>query len=126
MLAGGLTAWRIHGIFGSENRPSYADTGNDKAPPVDPKHLTYEVFGSPGTVAGISYFDVNAQPQQVTDARLPWSVSLEFTSPAVIGNIMAQGDHNNIGCRILVDGKVKDERISHEVDAFTYCLLKAA
>jgi hypothetical protein len=43
-----------------------------------------------------------------------------------MGNIVAQGNSNTIGCRITVDGVVKAERISHEVDAFTYCVLKGA
>jgi hypothetical protein len=43
-----------------------------------------------------------------------------------MGNIVAQGNGNTIGCRITVDDVVKAERISHEVDAFTYCVLKGA
>jgi hypothetical protein len=43
-----------------------------------------------------------------------------------VGNIVAQGDSDSIGCRIVVDGVVKAARISHEVNAFTFCLLKAA
>lgn len=39
---------------------------------------------------------------------------------------MAQGNSNSIGCRIIVDGEVKAERISNEVNAYTFCLLKAA
>ena len=39
---------------------------------------------------------------------------------------MAQGDGASIGCRIMVDGEVKAEKITHEVSAFTFCLLKAA
>ena len=44
----------------------------------------------------------------------------------VIGSIAAQGNSDSIGCRILVDGVVKDEKVTHEVSAFTSCLLKAA
>jgi hypothetical protein len=33
---------------------------------------------------------------------------------------------NSISCGIGVDCAVKGERISHEVNAFTFCLLKAA
>jgi len=39
---------------------------------------------------------------------------------------LAQGDSDSIGCRIVVDGEVKAERISNQVSAFTYCILKAA
>ena len=39
---------------------------------------------------------------------------------------MAQGDSVSIGCRIVVDGVVNAETISHEVNAFTFCPLNAA
>jgi hypothetical protein len=124
--AGGLTVSRLHGIFGSEKRPSYADTKINDAKPFNPKHLTYEVFGPPGTVAKISYFDVNGDPRVVKGARLPWSLEFATTQAAVVGNVVAQGDSDSIGCRIVVDGQVKAEKITHEVSAFTFCQLKDA
>jgi hypothetical protein len=124
--AGGLTVSRLHGIFGSEKRPSYADTRTDDTKPFNPKHLTYEVFGPPGTVADISYFDANADPQRVDGARLPWSLRFAITAASATGSVVAQGDSASIGCRITVDGEVKAEKITHEVSAFTFCLLKAA
>jgi Mycobacterium membrane protein len=123
---GGLTVSRLHGIFGSEKRPSYADSKIDETKAFNPKHLTYEVFGPPGTVADISYFDVNADPQRVDGARLPWSLKFAITEATAVGSIVAQGNSDSIGCRIIVDGEVKAERITHEVNAFTFCLLKAA
>jgi hypothetical protein len=126
IAAGGLTVSRLHGIFGSEKRPSYADTKINDAKPYDPKHLTYEVFGPPGTVANISYFDVDGDPRFVKGASLPWSLKFAYTQAAVVGNVLAQGDSDSIGCRIVVDGEVKAERISNEVNAFTFCMLKAA
>jgi hypothetical protein len=124
--AGGLTVSRLHGIFGSENRPAYADTKINDTTSFNPKHLTYEVFGPPGTVATISYFDVNGDPQHVEGARLPWSLKFAITQAAAMGSLTAQGDSNSIGCRIVVDDEVKAERISNAVNAFTFCLLKAA
>ncbi|MGB3476919.1 MAG: MmpS family protein [Mycobacterium sp.] len=121
-----FTVTRIHGLFGSEKRPSYSDGQNDETKPFNPKRLTYEIFGPPGTVADISYFDVNSEPQRVQDATLPWQLEIVTTLPAVVGSIMAQGNSNSIGCRITVDGEVKAERISNEVNAYTFCLLKAA
>lgn len=123
---GGFTVSRLHGVFGSEKRPSYADTNIDGSKPFNPKHLTYEIFGPPGTVADISYFDVDAEPQQVDGAHLPWSLKITTNLPTVMGNIVAQGDSDTIGCRIIVDGEVKAERISNEVNAYTFCVLKAA
>jgi nitrate reductase NapE component len=123
--AGGFTVSRLHGIFGSEKRLSYADTRTEEAKPFNPKHLKYEVFGPPGTVATISYMDVDADPQHVEGVRLPWSLDIATTLPAILGSLMAQGDSDSIGCRILVDGVVKAENSTHEVSAFTSCVLKA-
>lgn len=126
MVAGGFTVSRLHGVFGSEKRISYADTRKDDDRPANPKHLTYQVFGPPGTVADISYFDVNGEPQFIHGASLPWSQEFEITAAAGLGNVAAQGDSDSIGCRIVVDGVVKAEKITDEVHAFTFCQLKAA
>jgi hypothetical protein len=88
--------------------------------------VTYEIFGPDGTVATINYLDLDAQPQEVKDTSLPWSITLTTTAPASNANIVAQGDSDTIGCRITVDGKVKDEKTSNEVNAETFCLVKSA
>jgi hypothetical protein len=124
--AGAFTVSRLHGIFGSEKRPSYADTKADESKPFNPKHLTYEVFGPPGTVANISYFDENAEPTFVEGASLPRHLKFEITQTSAAGSILAQGNTGSIGCRILVDDEVKAEKIKNEYNAFTSCLLKAA
>jgi hypothetical protein len=124
IVCGGFIVWRVHGIFGSEKRPAYADAPVTDARPVDPKQVLYEVFGPAGTVADISYFDVNSQPQRVDGAPLPWSLMMTMNSPAVVANIVAQGDSDSIGCRIVVNGELKAERVSNEVNAYTYCLVQ--
>jgi hypothetical protein len=126
IVGGGFSVSRVHGIFGSEKRPSYAEIYAKDTKPFNPKHLAYEVFGPAGTVADISYFDNNSKSQHVDGASLPWSLTMTSDSPAVMGSIVAQGDSNSIGCRIVVDGEVKAERISNEVNAFTHCLLEGA
>jgi len=125
--AGGFAVSRLHGIFGSEKRPSYVESNSEESRrPYNPKQLTYEVFGPPGTVAQISYFDGDSEPQHVTGAKLPWSLQFALTEASSAGTVLAQGDSDSIGCRIVVDGEVKAERISNQVSAFTYCMLKAA
>lgn len=114
VIVGGFTVHRIRGFFGSENRPSYSDTNLENSKPFNPKHLTYEIFGPPGTVADISYFDVNSEPQRVDGAVLPWSLHITTNDAAVMGNIVAQGNSDSIGCRITVDGKVRAERVSNK------------
>ncbi|WP_305848721.1 MmpS family protein [Mycobacterium sp. DL440] len=124
--AGGFTVLRLHRVFGSETRPAYADTELGERKPYDPKQLVYEVFGPPGTVANISYFDVDAEPQFVEGATLPWSLNFPMSEATSMVNVIAQGDSNTIGCRIIIDDKVKSERVENGESAFTYCLLKAA
>jgi hypothetical protein len=48
------------------------------------------------------------------------------TGPEGVGRIVAQGDSDGIGCRLVVHGVVNAETISHEATASTVCLLKAA
>lgn len=126
VIVGGFTVYRVRGFFASEKREAYSDSNLDNSKPFNPKRLTYEIFGPPGTIADISYFDVNADPQRVDKAVLPWSLHVTTNLAAVMGNIVAQGNSNSIGCRIIVDDVVKAERISNEVNAYTYCLVKSA
>jgi hypothetical protein len=47
------------------------------------------------------------------------------TLPAVAANLVAQGNSGSIGCRVLVNGVVKDERTVNEINAYTFCLVKS-
>ncbi|MGO9032827.1 MmpS family transport accessory protein [Mycobacterium sp.] len=117
--------YRLHSIFGSHHNSSAAEGISNEIVPFNPKHVILEVFGAPGTVATINYLDVNAQPQQVLDTPLPWSYTITSTEPAVVGNVVAQGNGDTIGCRITVNGVVKDERTVNAVNAYTFCLDKS-
>lgn len=121
----GFAVYRLHGSFGSHNNTSPAGANSGEIVPFNPKHVVLEVFGTPGAVATINYLDVNAQPQRVENATLPWSYTITSTDPAIVGNVVAQGNGNSIGCRIIVNGVVKDERSFNEVNAYTYCLDKS-
>jgi Mycobacterium membrane protein len=121
----GLSVYRLHGIFGSHHNTSAASGASNEIVAFNPKHVTLEVFGAPGTVATINYLDVNAQPQQVLNATLPWSQMMTTTLPGVFANLVAQGNSNFIGCRITINGEVKDERSVNEVNAYTFCLDKS-
>lgn len=122
---GAFTVTRLHGVFGSNiYRP---DTGNaDAIVQFNPKRVLYEIYGPAGTVADINYLDENAQPQRVDAATLPWSHELVTTLTAVSANIVAQGDSDTIGCRITVNGDVRDERSTDSHNAQTFCLVKSA
>lgn len=117
--------YRLHGIFGSHNNTSTATGLSNDIIPFNPKHVIYEVFGEPGAVATINYQDVHAAPQRADRVALPWRYEITTTDPAVIANLVAQGDSSTLGCRIIINDVVKDERIVNAVNAYTFCLDKS-
>jgi len=121
----GFAVYRLHGIFASSDVTSTPSGNENDIVPFNPKHVVMDVLGPPGTVATITYLDVNAQPQRVDAARLPWTYDTTTTQPAVFVNVSAQGDSDSIGCRIKIDDVVKDERSVNKMNAFTYCLDKS-
>lgn len=118
--------YRLHGIFGSNDVVSWPRADSMENLDYNPKHVLFEVFGSPGSVATINYLDERAQPQRVDDAPLPWSHLLTTTDPTLFADLRAQGDADTIGCRITVNGIVKDERSSNNVNGYIACLDKSA
>lgn len=118
--------WRIRNIFGSQQLPTYAGNVSDDANRSDPKVVRYEVLGEPGASADINYIDADGDPNQIVGAPLPWSIEVETTSPAMVGNVVAQGSGDYIGCRISADGTVKDERSVSDTSAYIYCFTKSA
>ena len=125
IACGGLAGSRVGSGLDSETPSAYSNSSVTDTV-FAPKSVVYDVFGPVGTVADISYFDVNSEPRRVGRARLPWSWQITANVPAVISNVVAQGDSNSIGCRTVVNGQVKAERISNEVNAYTHCMVKGA
>jgi Mycobacterium membrane protein len=120
-----FAVYRLHGAFDSHKNSSLAGGISNEIVPFSPKSVVYEVFGAPGATATINYQDVNAAPQRVDHAPLPWSYTITTTDPAVIANLVAQGNGSTLGCRIIVNGVVKDERTVNEMNAYTFCLDKS-
>ncbi len=118
--------YRLHGVFGKTEITRQGSGLANDTKPFNPKTVTYEIYGPPGTVATINYLDLDATPQIARDVTLPWSLTLTTTAPAASANIVAQGDSDTIGCRITVNGEVKDEKTSTGVNAQTFCLVKSA
>ena len=121
---GGFVAYRLQGIFGS-NRVSEAGPV-EKIVPINVKNVTYEVTGPPGTAGVVNYLDADAQPQQANFTTLPWSYTVTTTLPGVFTNVVAQGDSDIIGCRIVVNGIVRDQQSATGLNAQVFCLDKAA
>lgn len=125
LAVSGLVVMRLHRIFGSQDLNANAGGGIEIVQ-FNPKVVTYEVFGPPGSTANVNYWDADANTHQVNAAPLPWSVTISTTLPSVSANIMAQGDGSRIGCRITVDGVVRQEKKSDGVNPQTFCLVKSA
>jgi hypothetical protein len=122
----GFAVAKVRSASGSVKFSPYASSNVDNIAQLPRKTVLYQVFGSPGTTADISYLGVNSDLRLVKAAVLPWSLQITTYSAAVVANLVAQGDSNNLGCRIEVDGHVKAERISNEVKAFTFCRVNGA
>ncbi|CAM4473145.1 hypothetical protein MB901379_00586 [Mycobacterium basiliense] len=125
VVVGTAVVVRLHGVFGSHRY--VPDTGNgDAIVAFNPKYVRYDVFGPPGAVSTINYLDEHAQPHEVVDVAIPWSLTIVTTLTAVIAHVVAQGDEQIIGCRITVNGEVRAERTANSHDAATSCLVKSA
>jgi hypothetical protein len=124
LAVSGLVVSRLHKQFASANLNAGAGAGIEIVQ-FNPKVMIYDVYGSPGTTAQISYFDPDANVHSIT-APLPWSVTLSTTLPTVSANLMAQTDGDQIGCRVTVNGTVREEQSANGVNAQTYCLVKSA
>jgi MmpS family membrane protein len=124
LAVSGLIVSRLHKIFGSQDLNADAGAGIEIVQ-FNPKIVIYDVFGPAGTTAKIDYFDADANTHEV-NAALPWSTTISTTLPAVSANIMAQGNGDQIGCRVTVDGVVRDQKSTDGLNAQTFCLVKSA
>jgi hypothetical protein len=124
LAVSGLIVMRLHKVFGSQDLNANAGAGIEIVQ-FNPKIVVYDVFGPAGTTATIDYFDAEANTHEVNTA-LPWSTTISTTLPAVSANIMAQGDGDQIGCRVTVDGVVRDQKSTDGLNAQTFCLVKSA
>lgn len=120
-----LIVSRLHKIFGSQDLNANAGKGIEIVQ-FNPKVVVYDITGPPGATANINYWDENANTHQVNAAPLPWSATISTTLPSVSANIMAQSDSSEIGCKITVDGVVREQHSSTGHNAQTFCLVKSA
>jgi Mycobacterium membrane protein len=123
---GAYAVVRIRDSLAARQTTLAAAGNGDNTKPFNPKHITYEVTGSGGSV-NVDYLDENGQPHRVDAAPLPWSFTIVTTLPSMSANIVAEGDTgvNDLRCRVVVDGQVRDERSTDEYQPFIYCLVKS-
>lgn len=120
----GFAVYRLHGVAGV-GKVGASDM-IDESRPVIPKDVIYEVFGPAGTSGQANYLDENSQPQSADFTTLPWSYTISTKLTSIFANVVAQGDSNTIGCRIIVNGEVRDEQTVTTHDAQAFCLVKSA
>jgi Mycobacterium membrane protein len=122
LAVSGLVVSRLHKMFASQDLNANAGAGIEIVQ-FNPKIMIYDVYGS-GT-AQISYFDPDANVHTVS-VPLPWSLTMSTTLPAISGSLMARTDGDQIGCRVTVNGTVREEQSANGINAQTYCLVKSA
>ncbi len=119
---------RLRTFFDSDKPYTTAEMPADAIKPINTKRVTYEIVGPPGASGRVSYLDVNGKTREAAFTELPWSVTVSTTDPpGVLANVVAQGDTDALGCRILVDDKlVAEKNFANGRDAQAFCLDKAA
>jgi hypothetical protein len=125
VIVGTTVVIRLHGVFGSHRYVPNASNA-DAIVAFNPKYVRYEIFGPPGTVTTVNYLDAEAQPHQVVDAPVPWSLTIVTTLTAVVAHVVAQGNGEVLGCRITVNDVVRAEHSTEAHDAASSCLVKSA
>ena len=75
------------------------------------------MFGSAGKGGKLVYVDIDGHPHRVDITTLPWSHTETTTLTVVSGSISAQVHGGQVGCRMLVDGVVRDEQSDDHEDA---------
>ncbi|BAX90448.1 MmpS family transport accessory protein [Mycobacterium shigaense] len=125
IVLSGYAVFQLHDVFGSQNINTATETKDDSRNTM-PKDVVYEIFGPSSTRGQVNYLDERTQPQREYFTALPWRFVITTTLPSVFASVVAQGDKDSIGCRIIVDGVIRDEQTAHNRDAQTFCLVKAA
>lgn len=119
-----IAVMRLHGVFASRDLNPHAGAGIEIVQ-FNPKAIGYEAFGPPGTRADINYWDAEANVHQLIGVPLPWSYTVVTVLPAVMANMVVQGNTGEIGCRIRIDDRLLDERRARGLNAQTFCLVKS-
>ena len=126
VLAAAAVVGRLRTFFDSDKPYIGASLPADEIKPINTKRVTYEIVGPPNASGRVSYLDVNGKTIEAGFTSLPWSVTVSTTDPGVLANVVAQGDAAALGCRILVDDKLKVEDFAEGRDAQAFCLDKTA
>ncbi|MUM17645.1 hypothetical protein FZI91_15395 [Mycobacterium sp. CBMA271] len=87
--------------------------------------IAYEAIGSPGTPATVSYLDDSGHNQNV-ETVLPWEQALRTVEPSLVTSMVVQSNSSGVGCRITVNGKVRDEQVATATGGIASCKVQVA
>lgn len=121
---GAVCMWKVHQF--SAPGPVITVNGPQAPEQSTPKSLMYELFGSVGDGGMLVYVDIDGHPHRVDLTTLPWSHTETTTLTVVSGSVSAQVHGGHLGCRILVNGVVRDEQSDTHQDADVTCRVKSA
>ncbi len=121
---GGVCMWKVHQMSAPE--PVTTVNGPQAPEQFTPKQLTYELFGSAGDGGMLDYVDIDGHPHRVDITALPWSHTETTMLTVVSGSVSAHVHGGHIGCRMLVNGVVRDEQSATHQDADVTCRVKSA
>lgn len=92
-----------------------------KPPTGKGKTVVYEIVSDSDALNSVTYFDENSALQQEASATAPWSKTVTNSSTYAVIGLGAQTKGTSVTCRIIVDGKVKDEKTSTGKYAVVNC-----
>ncbi|MEU9805099.1 MmpS family transport accessory protein [Mycobacterium sp. NPDC050853] len=87
--------------------------------------IQYEAIGPDGTPATVSYLDDNGHNQNVGTV-LPWQEALRTVEPSLVTSMVVQSNASGVGCRITVNGQVRDEQVATATGGIASCKVQVA
>jgi hypothetical protein len=126
LMVAGYAVLRVREASREISFPPVTNTIPATVVQINPKNVTYEVFGVLGGGGKVTYANLSSAPVEVALSSLPWSVSESTMSPAVSLSLVTQVEGDQVGCRITVDGTVRDEKLVNHPAAAAACTVTAA
>lgn len=87
--------------------------------------IQYEAIGPAGTPATVSYLDDNGHNQNVGTV-LPWQEALRTVEPSLVTSMVVQSNATGVGCRITVNGQIRDEQVATATGGIASCKVQVA
>lgn len=83
--------------------------------------ITYEVISDSGELNSVTWFDEMNALQQDSNVAAPWSMVVNNTASFSMAGVTAQTTGQSVTCRVVVDGKVEEEKTSTGQYAVVNC-----